>query len=103
MVRANEGIRRKEIGKRIALARREANGMTQRELATYLGVTERQVASYEAGAYIPYRHMAELEEAVGRTASWILYGDEINNGSNKEIIERLERLEQKLEEVLAKL
>jgi transcriptional regulator with XRE-family HTH domain len=65
-----------EIGKRIAQSRREAEGMTQRELADLLRVTERSVAAYEAGDVVPYRFMRQLEEILQKPASWLLYGED---------------------------
>jgi transcriptional regulator with XRE-family HTH domain len=64
-----------EVSKRIAQARKEAEGMTQRELADLLGVTERSVAAYESGEVIPYRFMRDLEKFLNRPAGWFLHGD----------------------------
>ena len=86
----------REIGRRIALARREAGGMTQRELSDLLGVTERSIAAYEAGDVIPYRLMKRLEAVTNRPASWILYGDSAGSAIEvllREIIERLDVIE----------
>jgi transcriptional regulator with XRE-family HTH domain len=65
-----------EVAKRIATARKEAEGMTQRELADLLGVTERSVAAYESGEVIPYRFMRDLEKFLNRPAGWFLHGDQ---------------------------
>lgn len=75
-----EQARAAEIGARIALARREADGMTQRELADLLGVTERSVAAYESGEVIPYRFMRQLEQLLNRPANWLLYGEQPSDG-----------------------
>ena len=64
-----------EVAKRISQARREADGMTQRELADLLGVTERSVAAYESGEVIPYRFMRDLEKFLNRPVGWFLHGD----------------------------
>ncbi len=64
-----------EVARRIAQARKEADGMTQRELADLLGVTERSVAAYESGEVIPYRFMRDLEKYLNRPAGWFLHGD----------------------------
>src|SRR3990167_6631067 len=74
----DEKERALEVGRRIAQARKEVNGtgMTQRELADLLGVSERSVAAYEAGEVIPYRFMRDLENYLDRPASWILHGTE---------------------------
>lgn len=66
----------REIGLRIKQARKEAGGMTQRELAEILGVTERSVAAYEQGLTVPYRFGGKLEEALGRPVAWFWYGEE---------------------------
>ena len=64
-----------EVGKRLAQARREADGMTQRELSDLLGVTERSVAAYESGEVSPYRFMRDLEKYLNRPVGWFLHGD----------------------------
>lgn len=64
-----------EVARRIAQARKEADGMTQRELADLLGVTERSVAAYESGEVIPYRFMRDLERFLNRPVGWFLHGD----------------------------
>ncbi len=66
----------KQIGRRIQQARREAGGMTQRELGELIGVTERSVAAYERGEVIPYRYLRDLERILGVEAAWLLHGDE---------------------------
>ena len=66
-----------EVGKRISQARKEAGGMTQRELADLLGVTERSVASYELGEVIPYRFMRDLEHYLERPAGWFMHGEAV--------------------------
>ena len=55
---------RSSIGKRIATLRRR-RGLTQRELAHAVGVTDRAVQAWEQGRSHPYRHLKELEEALG--------------------------------------
>lgn len=98
MARERDEARAKEIGQRLALARREADGMTQRELADLIGVTERSVAAYEAGDVIPYRFMRQLESLLNRPASWILYGEEQGAESKGQA-----RIEERLDEILALL
>lgn len=96
-------LRSKEIGERIAQARREADGMTQRELADLLGVTERSVAAYESGDVIPYRFMRQLEEILQMSASWFLYGEEATGGDPKEILSILIEIRAELKSVRADL
>lgn len=97
-----ELARASEIGSRIALARREADGMTQRELADLLGVTERSVAAYEAGEVIPYRFMRQLEQLLNRPANWLLYGEVGGDGDDKyeELVRRIDELTKLIEERL---
>lgn len=66
----------REIGARIAQARREADGMTQEELADALNVSKRSVQEYEAGNTIPWKHFSRLEEIFERPLSWFLHGEE---------------------------
>lgn len=74
---AKDEQKAKEIGSRIQQARREAGGMTQRELGDLLGVTERSIAAYEAGEVVPYRFLRELERILGVEAAWILHGEDV--------------------------
>jgi transcriptional regulator with XRE-family HTH domain len=77
----------KAVGRRIALARKEAGGMTQRDLADRLQISKRSVAAYEAGAVLPLRHLGKIETAVSKPKAWLLYGDE---ALPKAILEKLE-------------
>jgi DNA-binding XRE family transcriptional regulator len=90
-------LRAKEIGARIKQARHEAGGMTQRELAELVGVTERSIAGWEAGNVIPFRWMRLIEDAVARPAEWILYGEKIQQNT---IEENQSKILAKLDEVL---
>lgn len=87
----------KEIGARIAQSRREAGGMTQRELADLIGVTERSVAAYEAGDVVPYRFMRKIEDILAKPAAWILYGEE---ATPSHMEDRLTALERKIDRIL---
>lgn len=81
----DELLRAKAIGERIARARREKDGMTQRELSLSFTppLTERSIAEWESGRVIPYKHMRDLGRLLGRPASWFLYGEEGNNGHSE--------------------
>lgn len=92
------GLDAKEVGARIAQARKESGGMTQRELSVLAGVTERSIASWEAGDLIPYRYMDELESALNRSKSWLLYGGE--GVPQDSVAENQARIEAKLDEAL---
>jgi transcriptional regulator with XRE-family HTH domain len=59
---------RRRIGERIAALRR-SRGLTQRQLAGIVGVSERAVQSWEQGRSHPYRHLQELERSLGVTAA----------------------------------
>jgi DNA-binding XRE family transcriptional regulator len=102
-----DSLRAKEIGGRIKQARHEAGGMTQRELAELVGVTERSIAGWEAGQVIPFRWMRLIESAVGRPAEWILYGDKIQQSTIEEnqlkILQKLETLLEQQNEILIHL
>jgi transcriptional regulator with XRE-family HTH domain len=111
---------RSSIGKRIATLRRR-RGLTQRELAHAVGVTDRAVQAWEQGRSHPYRHLKELEEALGdrlRSRTEELFFQEILTPTFEDSIEstskrprdrdltRLAELEARLREVeerLAKL
>jgi transcriptional regulator with XRE-family HTH domain len=51
-------------GPRLAAARRTAR-LTQRALAAELGVTVRTLQNYEAGRFVPFRHLHDLERILG--------------------------------------
>ena len=97
----------KAVGRRIAVARKEAGGMTQGELADVLQVSKRSVAAYEAGAVLPFRYLGRIETAVSKPKAWLLYGDEALPDPNAilakldgvldEIVTRLDGLEDRVE------
>jgi transcriptional regulator with XRE-family HTH domain len=76
-----------EIGKRIIQARKEAGGMRQEELADLIHVSIRSMQAYESGEVIPYRKMRDLERALGRSAAWILHGDDSAEGRDQQLAE----------------
>lgn len=94
------------IGRRIAQARREA-GLTQDELARRVGVTQRSVQGYEAGAVVPYRHLAELAEATGSSATFLLRGEAENGAEatlgavSARLVELVERIAVEAERIAA--
>lgn len=92
----------KEVGARILLARKEAGGMTQRELADLLGVVERSMHAYESGEVLPYRHLPRLEQIFGRSVSWFLHGEEelVHETELKAIRRELEEMRVGLTELL---
>ena len=95
------------VGRRIAIARKEAGGMTQGELADALQVSKRSVAAYEAGAVLPFRYLGRIETAVAKPKAWLLYGDEALPNPNAilakldgvldEIVKRLDGLDDRVE------
>ena len=97
------------VGRRIARARKDAGGMTQRQLANLLQVSERSVAAYEAGAVLPFKYLGKIEAAVDKPKAWLLYGDEAlpdAGGLVEElervrdsIVERLDRMDDRLEQL----
>lgn len=62
-------------GKRIAAARKDVR-LSQRALAVELGVSLRTLQNYEAGKFVPYRHLDALSRLLGRHPSWLLFGHE---------------------------
>lgn len=62
-------------GTRVAAARKKAH-LSQRTLAAELGVSVRTMQNYEAGKFVPYRHLDALSRLLGRSPSWLLYGHE---------------------------
>ncbi len=85
----------KEIGQRIALARKEAGGMTQEQLAELLNVSTRSVQDYEAGETVPWKHFQLLEEIFRKPLGWFLHGEEATQPAAEDAVfeGRLERLE----------
>jgi len=87
-------------GIRLAAARKDAR-LTQRALATTLGVTLRTVQNYESGKIVPYRHLADLSALLGRPIGWLLTGqtqplaDDLLSASRRQramLTDNLERL-----------
>lgn len=89
---AGKSEKAREIGQRIAQARKEAGGMSQRELGELLGVSERSVAAYEAGDVIPYRLLRDIERVLGTSAAWVLHGDAANDVRDQQLDEILKLL-----------
>lgn len=65
-----------EIGARIAQARKEADAMTQDQLAELLNVSTRSVQEYERGATIPWKHFTRLEQIFDHDLRWFLHGEQ---------------------------
>ena len=95
MTRKGDALDAKAVGGRVRSARLESDGMTQRELADMVGVTERSIAAVERGEWIPYRHMSKLERIFERPTAWFLYGD-----NHVEMDPNLARLEAKLDKII---
>lgn len=99
----------KAVGRRIALARKEAGGMTQGDLAELLQISKRSVAAYESGAVLPLRHLDRIEAAVSKPKAWLLYGDEALAGPAAilgkleelldSIVQRLDRMSDRVEQL----
>jgi transcriptional regulator with XRE-family HTH domain len=62
-------------GRRLAAARRDVR-LSQRALAGELRVSLRTVQNYEAGKFVPFRHLETLSRLLGRSPGWLLYGGE---------------------------
>lgn len=102
MVRS-DGNKAKEIGQRIVQGRAEAGGMSQRELADLLGVSERSVIAYEKGEVIPWRFFERLQDALGKPSAWLIHGEDALVARDDEIAGQLSRLETRVEEVAQQL
>lgn len=90
----------KEIGARIALARKEA-GFTQEDPAVISSFSKRSLSDYETGLTTPYKHLRELSRLLKRPPEWFLYGNQEEPAEDlrerlDEVITRLERIEQLL-------
>jgi transcriptional regulator with XRE-family HTH domain len=93
----------REIGERIAQARREHGAMTQEQLAELLDVSTRAVQDYEGGRRIPWKHFKRLEQIFQRSLEWFLHGE---TEEEPALLERLESVDERLaviEEVLSLL
>ena len=80
-----------EIGARIVKARLELDGMTQKELAELLHVSQRSAQAYEAGEVVPYARMADLADILGVSTRWLLHGDEggLGDAETRRLLEKL--------------
>lgn len=93
----------REIGDRIAKARREAGGMTQEQLADLVDVSERSIQNYEAGVSIPYKHLHRIAEVLNRSVGWFLHGEPTpaegseDGRDGPEVVRRLAALEEREE------
>jgi transcriptional regulator with XRE-family HTH domain len=96
-VRGQSRLDRSAVGERIAQARTDVAGLTQKQLADVLGVTGRAVQNWEAGTRAPIRHLRELEEALGVSREWLLWGTQEPPASElAHVAERLNVLEEAL-------
>lgn len=96
----------REIGSRIAEARRESGGMSQTELGELVGVTIRSVQAWESGEVIPYRYLRQLESALGKPAAWFLHGEEAVVGrdeATRDILARLDKLQKSVDAITKRL
>jgi HTH-type transcriptional regulator, cell division transcriptional repressor len=89
------------VGRRLALARQTA-GMTQVELAQRIGVIPRSIQNYEAGR-IPWRLLSKLVTTLEVSKEWLLYGNDVQSVGDDEVLQRLERIERLLSDILARL
>ncbi len=82
-----------EIGRRIVTTRKDL-GLTQEELAELAGDSQRSMQAYETGEVIPYRKMREIAATLQVSPSWILHGEEDEDGTAelKRQIENLTKL-----------
>jgi transcriptional regulator with XRE-family HTH domain len=93
-------LEREQIVQRIAQAREEA-GLTQAEAADLLSVHKRTIENWEH-VRVPWRDLNRLAEVYGKPLDWFLHGDAAIE-RDEETNARLERIEQVLEELVARL
>lgn len=79
----------REIGQRIAQARKEAGGLTQAELAEALNVSQRSLQDYEAGKTIPWKHFQLLARIFDRPVEWFIHGQAGAGASDEDELVRL--------------
>lgn len=88
-----------QVGKRIRQARK-ARGHTQGSLAARATFGKRALGNWERGQRVPYKHLPELEQLLGRPSDWILYGPTVADLETLSPAE-LASLGGKLDELLA--
>jgi transcriptional regulator with XRE-family HTH domain len=101
----------KEIGRRIQQARRETGGMTQKQLAELLNVSDRSVQDFEHGVRVPWRYFQRLEEITGRSLRWFLHGkpeptrvvDDLALRHHDELLRRLDELREAQRVIMSRL
>ena len=78
------------VGQRIIAARKDL-GMTQRELADLLHVSERSVQAYEGDDVVPWRFINDLAAILNRSPAWILHGEKAQElpGDLLPVLERI--------------
>lgn len=91
---------RKLIGQRIVEARRMAGGMTQRELAALMGVTEKTVHNWESGTHSAYSVLERLEEIFKLPRGWF-YSKESPEVMLQKILEGQREVESSVRELVA--
>lgn len=90
----------REIGERVARARRESGGMTQEQLAELLNVSKRSVQDYEAGVTVPWKHMQTLSQTFKRSIEWFLHGEESGDGETESmVLAEVRRIHDRLDEI----
>src|SRR5438874_2135096 len=76
---------------------RVLSGMSQRELAKHLGVSDKTVSAYEKGRAIPPSStLTRISEITNVSISEIVGAEENTNVKNDKILEKLSGIDQKL-------
>ena len=96
----------KEIGARIALARKEAGGLTQEQLGDLINVTMRSVQNYESGGTIPWKHFQALSRVLDKPVEWFIHGeredpDATAEARHDELLAQLRELHSRLDKLEA--
>lgn len=92
-------LQKAEITARIRQARKEA-GLTQPEMAKLLEVAIRTYQNYEDDR-VPWDLMGRLSDVTGRSLRWLLHGEDDAEPS-QQVMLRLDRLDRKLDKLLAR-
>lgn len=93
----------KEMGSRVKELR-EKKKMTQRQVATYVGIGQQSVAEIESGKTMDPKCIDKLASVLGVTPGWLRYGkeDDISPRSSY-VAERIEGLPEKEKAVFEQL
>src|SRR5574338_571235 len=95
--------RLREVGIRIAEAR-ETAGLTQKELAEKIGMSERTILNYETGTTSPWGKLREIAAVLDADHAWLAAGEASSlNHDGPDVGEELEAMREELRTIKALL